>query len=139
MKDNSEELWLARILASRPAEDLGYAPDPSVPLTSRKTGASSVPYSAGALLRAFQKMDALVEERGLRKGSERYYLVAAIFFAFPGTQSVDELFELVQIANPNLQKSTVYKTLKLLEASGLAIEEWHPRDPQVRFSHVELK
>lgn len=108
--------------------------------TTSESGVGTTSLGKGATLsQAFSALKACIESHALQRNDDRYYLVAALFFAFPGEPSVDDLFEVVRITNPNLQKSTVYKAMKLLEASGLAREKVVFGEESVRFLHVDFK
>ncbi len=57
--------------------------------------------------------------RGLNRSSRRD-LVVGIFFASNKHLSVDDLYNLVRRKSPSIGRTTVYRTLKLLESAGLA-------------------
>lgn len=56
---------------------------------------------------------------GLNRSSRRDVVVNA-FLASDKHLSVDDLFSLVRRKNPGIGRTTVYRTLKLLESAGLA-------------------
>ncbi len=57
--------------------------------------------------------------RGLNRSSRRD-LVVNIFLASNKHLSVDDLYNLVRKKSPRIGRTTVYRTLKLLETAGLA-------------------
>ena len=57
--------------------------------------------------------------RGLNRSSRRD-LVVGTFFASNKHLSVDDLYNLVRRKSPSIGRTTVYRTLKLLERAGLA-------------------
>lgn len=61
-----------------------------------------------------------IAERGLKQSRQRD-AVADAFFDMPGHVSADELVERVRTLDPRVSVATVYRTLKLLGESGLAI------------------
>lgn len=48
--------------------------------------------------------------------------IAQAFFTFPGHHSIDEFYQHVSALDPSIGQTTVYRTLKLLCAAGLASE-----------------
>jgi Fur family ferric uptake transcriptional regulator len=63
---------------------------------------------------------AFIEGRGLKHSRQRE-LVADAFFAMDGHVSVEELVATVRRADPRVSVATVYRTMKLLADSGLAV------------------
>jgi Fur family ferric uptake transcriptional regulator len=61
-----------------------------------------------------------ISERGLKQSRQRD-AVADAFFDMPGHVSADELVERVRAVDARVSVATVYRTLKLLGESGLAI------------------
>lgn len=57
--------------------------------------------------------------QGLNRSSRRD-LVVGIFLASDKHLSVDDLYNLVRKRSPRIGRTTVYRTLKLLESAGLA-------------------
>jgi Fur family transcriptional regulator, ferric uptake regulator len=65
----------------------------------------------------------IIQERGLRRSRQRD-LVARTFFAMGGHVPVDSLVARVRQEDPRVSVATVYRAMKLLADSGLAV----PRD-----------
>ena len=64
-------------------------------------------------------LNAHLKRRGLNRSSRRDVVVAA-FLASNKHLSVDDLYGLVRRKSPGIGRTTVYRTLKLLETAGLA-------------------
>lgn len=64
-------------------------------------------------------LDAHLRRRGLNRSSRRDVVVTA-FLASNKHLSVDDLYALVRRKSPGIGRTTVYRTLKLLESAGLA-------------------
>jgi Fur family ferric uptake transcriptional regulator len=60
-----------------------------------------------------------LKRRGLNRSSRRDVVVGA-FLASNRHLSVDDLYTLVRRKSPGIGRTTVYRTLKLLESAGLA-------------------
>jgi Fur family transcriptional regulator, ferric uptake regulator len=61
----------------------------------------------------------LLRRRGLRETPQRR-AVAALLLALEGPVSVTEMFELLRVEKPEIDFTTVYRTLKMLLREGLA-------------------
>lgn len=85
-----------------------------------------------ARLTAFQQW---LRERGLKATSQRDD-IARLFFASPGHISIEELYNQVKKVNPRVGYATVYRTLRLLKESGLAVER-HFNDEEARYERSE--
>lgn len=77
----------------------------------------------GLAQRSAQALAHVIEERGLRRSRQRD-MVARTFFAMGGHVAVDALAERVRQQDPRISVATVYRAMKLLAESGLAV----PRD-----------
>jgi len=66
------------------------------------------------------RLAAYIAERGLKQSRQRD-VVAEAFFTARGHLSADELVGRVRAVDPRVSVATVYRTLKLLGESGLAI------------------
>jgi Fur family ferric uptake transcriptional regulator len=66
------------------------------------------------------RLRAWIAERGLKHSRQRD-LVAEAFFATPGHVSAEELVERVRAVDRRVSVATVYRALKLLGESGLAV------------------
>lgn len=64
-------------------------------------------------------LNAHLKRRGLNRSSRRDVVVSA-FLASNKHLSVDDLYNLVRRRSPGIGRTTVYRTLKLLESAGLA-------------------
>ena len=73
-------------------------------------------------------------DRGLKSTAQRE-LIAEIFFDTDTHISLDELLHKVKSKNPRVGYATVYRTMKLLSESGLAMER-HFGDGQTRFEQA---
>ena len=67
------------------------------------------------------KLNAYMQDKGLRSTEQRR-LVTETFFANDGHLSIEQVLDLVRADEPKIGYATVYRTLKLLKASGLAYE-----------------
>ena len=64
-------------------------------------------------------LDAHLKRRGLNRSSRRDVVVSA-FLGSNKHLSVDDVYALVRRKSPGIGRTTVYRTLKLLETAGLA-------------------
>ena len=64
-------------------------------------------------------LNAHIKRRGLNRSSRRDVVVST-FLASNKHLSVDDLYNLVRRKSPGIGRTTVYRTLKLLESAGLA-------------------
>ncbi|MBX7187582.1 MAG: transcriptional repressor [Vicinamibacteria bacterium] len=64
-------------------------------------------------------LNAHLKRRGLNRSSRRDVVVSA-FLGSNKHLSVDDLYNLVRRKSPGIGRTTVYRTLKLLESAGLA-------------------
>lgn len=64
---------------------------------------------------------AFMARNGLSNTSQRR-AIAQAFFSFPGHHTIDEFYQHVSSLDPGIGQTTVYRTLKLLCAAGLASE-----------------
>jgi Fur family ferric uptake transcriptional regulator len=64
-------------------------------------------------------LDAHLKREGLNRSARRD-LVVTTFLASNRHLSVDDLYNLVRRKSPGIGRTTVYRTLKLLESAGLA-------------------
>jgi Fur family ferric uptake transcriptional regulator len=64
-------------------------------------------------------LDAHIKRLGLNRSSRRDVVVSA-FLGSNKHLSVDDLYNLVRRKSPGIGRTTVYRTLKLLESAGLA-------------------
>ena len=88
-------------------------------------------------MKRVEKMDALksyLEEKGLKSTAQRDYIAAA-FFKSNTHISLDELLKKVKRKTSKVGYATVYRTMKLLTDSGLAIERQFG-DGQTRYENV---
>jgi Fur family ferric uptake transcriptional regulator len=77
------------------------------------------------------RLSAFIAERGLKQSRQRE-VVAAAFFSAPGHLSADELVHRVRAVDRRVSVATVYRTLKLLGESGLAVPR-HFDEAQTRW------
>jgi len=80
---------------------------------------------------AYETFRTYLAEQGLKSTRQRD-LIARVFFRTESHLNVDELLRQVRRLDPRISQATVYRTLKLLKASGLA-EERHFGDGQARY------
>jgi Fur family ferric uptake transcriptional regulator len=66
------------------------------------------------------RLSSFIAERGLKQSRQRE-VVAEAFFASPGHVSAEELADRVRAVDRRVSVATVYRTLKLLGESGLAV------------------
>ncbi len=66
-----------------------------------------------------EQLRAYIVKNGLKNSRQRD-LIAETFFVARGHLSVDELLDRVRREDPKVGQATVYRTMKLLAASGLA-------------------
>jgi len=81
-----------------------------------------------------KKFTRYIGEKGLKSTSQRYDIVKA-FLKSKGHLSVEDLHHKVQKFNPKIGYATVYRTLKLLTDSGIAVERYFD-DGQTRYEHL---
>ncbi len=62
-----------------------------------------------------------IQKRGLKRTSQRD-LILDVFLRTEEHLSIEDLYRLVQIEDPTVGQTTVYRTLKLLAEAGLARE-----------------
>ncbi len=67
------------------------------------------------------ELTAYMERKGLRSTSQRR-LVSEVFFSAEGHYSIDEVLAMARAKDPKVGYATVYRTMKLLVACGLANE-----------------
>ncbi len=88
------------------------------------------------MLRArMQRFEQALRERGLKSTAQRDDIAKA-FFSSDAHVSVDDLYTTVRRSNPRVGYATVYRTLKLLKETGLAVER-HFEDGQTRYEPFE--
>src|SRR4030067_2424127 len=83
------------------------------------------------------KMEALksyLDNKGLKSTAQRDY-IADIFFKSNTHISLDELLKKVKRKTPNIGNATVYRTMKCLTESGLAIARQFG-DGQTRYENL---
>lgn len=80
---------------------------------------------------ALARLGAWIEEQGLKHSRQRD-LIVSTFFEMGGHVPVEELVARVRERDPRVSVATVYRTMKLLAASGLA-EARHFGDGQTRY------
>ena len=88
-------------------------------------------------MKTLKKMDALksyLESNGLKTTAQRDF-IADSFFRTNTHISLDELLKKVKRKNPRVGYATVYRTMKLLTDSGLALER-HFGDGQTRYENM---
>jgi Fur family transcriptional regulator, ferric uptake regulator len=99
-----------------------------------KPGASSAGGGRG-VERALDRFQEWLRERGLKTTSQRDD-IARTFLEAGRHISVEELYAEVKKVNPRVGYATVYRTLRLLKESGLAIER-HFNDAEARYEIAE--
>ena len=82
-----------------------------------------------------RRFEQALRERGLKSTSQRDD-IARVFFAAEGHLSIEELYTAVKRINPRVGYATVYRTLKLLKETGLAVERRF-EDGQARYEPAE--
>ncbi len=88
-------------------------------------------------MKTLKKMSALksyLESKGLKSTAQRDY-IADTFFRINTHISLDELLKKVRRKTPRVGYATVYRTMKLLTDSGLAIERQFG-DGQTRYENL---
>jgi Fur family ferric uptake transcriptional regulator len=75
---------------------------------------------AGAPRAAFAALGEYIAENGLKRSRQRDRIVE-VFLAMGGHVSVEELVARVRRIDPRISVATVYRTMKLLAESGLAV------------------
>ena len=88
-------------------------------------------------MKTLKKMSALksyLESNGLKTTAQRDF-IADSFFRTNTHISLDELLKKVKRKNPRVGYATVYRTMKLLMDSGLALER-HFGDGQTRYENM---
>ncbi len=88
-------------------------------------------------MKTLKKMSALksyLESNGLKTTAQRDF-IADSFFRTNTHISLDELLKKVKRKNPRVGYATVYRTMKLLTDSGLALER-HFGDGQTRYENM---
>ena len=88
-------------------------------------------------MKTLRKMDALksyLESNGLKTTTQRDF-IADSFFRTNTHISLDELLKKVKRKNPRVGYATVYRTMKLLTDSGLALERRFG-DGQTRYENM---
>lgn len=86
---------------------------------------------AAAMVEEFQKV---LESKGLKSTQQRHF-IAETFFKTNTHVSLDELLKKVKRKTPNIGYATVFRTMKLLTETGLAMERQFG-DGQTRFENV---
>lgn len=76
-----------------------------------------------------------IEKKGLKSTKQRNDIIRA-FLKSSGHLSVDDLHQMVKKVNPRVGYATVYRTLKLLSESGLAVQR-HFDDGYTRYEHLQ--
>jgi Fur family ferric uptake transcriptional regulator len=85
------------------------------------------------------KMDALkkyLNEKGLKSTQQRDY-IAEVFFRSTTHISLDDLLKKVKKKNSSIGYATVYRTMRLLTESGLAVQRQFG-DGQTRYENIPL-
>ncbi len=83
------------------------------------------------MVEEFQKV---LEKKGLKSTQQRHF-IAETFFKTNTHVSLDELLKKVKRKTPNIGYATVFRTMKLLTETGLAMERQFG-DGQTRFENV---
>ncbi len=86
---------------------------------------------AAVMVEEFQKV---LESKGLKSTQQRHF-IAETFFKTNTHVSLDELLKKVKRKTPNIGYATVFRTMKLLTETGLAMERQFG-DGQTRFENV---
>lgn len=91
-------------------------------MTADRTKPRSTPRGAGQANRATSAaaLAAYIQDRGLKQSRQRER-IAQTFFAMGGHVTVDQLVARVRLEDPKVSVATVYRTMKLLSESGLAV------------------
>ncbi len=85
-------------------------------------GAASLPFVASSVGREEKQVFASYLAEHRLKRSEQREAILDVFLRSERHLSVDDLLHLVQKKRPDVGRTTVYRTLKLLSAAGLAQE-----------------
>jgi Fur family ferric uptake transcriptional regulator len=88
--------------------------------TSRSGNVAVAAAGAGGAGQALTRLGAWIEERGLKHSRQRD-LIVETFFGMGGHVPVEGLVERVRSRDPHVSVATVYRTMKLLAESGLAV------------------
>lgn len=64
---------------------------------------------------------AFMKQKGMNTTTQRR-IIAETFFSLPGHHSLEEFYNIISQKDPSIGQTTVYRTLKLLCESGLALE-----------------
>ncbi len=83
------------------------------------------------MVEEFQKV---LESKGLKSTQQRHF-IAETFFKTNTHVSLDELLKKVKRKTPNIGYATVFRTMKLLTETGLAMERQFG-DGQTRFENL---
>lgn len=91
-------------------------------MTTDRTRPRSTPRGAGQSSRVTSAaaLAAYIQDRGLKQSRQRER-IAQTFFAMGGHVTVDQLVARVRVEDPRVSVATVYRTMKLLSESGLAV------------------
>ncbi len=91
-------------------------------MTADRTKPRITPRGAGQANRATSAaaLAAYIQDRGLKQSRQRER-IAQTFFAMGGHVTVDQLVARVRLEDPKVSVATVYRTMKLLSESGLAV------------------
>lgn len=89
------------------------------------------------------QLDSYMAEQGLRSTGQRRLIVDR-FFEVGDHVSIDELLEQVRQTDPGIGYATVYRTMKMLTASGIAHEHkfadgmarYEPADDETHHDHL---
>jgi Fur family ferric uptake transcriptional regulator len=87
---------------------------------------------------AFAALGAYIAQHGLKHSRQRDR-IAETFFAMGGHVSVEELVARVRRIDPRISVATVYRTMKLLADSGLAVPRQFGGSGQTRYEAAEGK
>ncbi len=91
-------------------------------MSADRTKPRSTPRAVGQPGRATSAaaLAAYIQDRGLKQSRQRER-IAQTFFAMGGHVTVDQLVARVRLEDPKVSVATVYRTMKLLSESGLAV------------------
>jgi Fur family ferric uptake transcriptional regulator len=87
---------------------------------------------------AVAALGAYIAQKGLKHSRQRDR-IAETFFAMGGHVSVEELVARVRRIDPHISVATVYRTMKLLADSGLAVPRQFGGSGQTRYEAAEGK
>lgn len=82
----------------------------------------------------FEVLDRYIVEKGLKHSRQREIILKR-FLETEGHLSVDELYQIVQRRHPEIGRTTIYRTLKLLCDAELA-KAIEFRDGRTRYEHI---